>query len=275
MGILYICGTPIGHLEDVSIRLLKTLRRVDLIACEDTRHTIKLLNRYKIKKKLVSYHQHSGPKQENYIITELLSGKTVALVTDAGMPGVSDPGQKLIQKAIEVGVKVEVIPGPSAATAALSVSGMESEGFLFRGFLPARSGQRQIALQELAQVKYTLILYEAPHRLLETLEDMLEIWGDRNLVVARELTKVHEEIVRGSISEAIQHFRKNAPRGEICLVVAGCQPVGKPADLHTISLEVEELINQGMEKKAAFLKKAREYGLKKSDLYNYYEHHKR
>ena len=177
MGILYICATPIGNLEDVSIRLLKTLRRVDLIACEDTRHTIKLLNRYKIKQRLVSYHQHSRPEQEDYIIAELLRGKAVALVTDAGMPGISDPGVKLIQRAIDTGVKIEVVPGPSAAIAALSVSGMESEGFLFRGFLPARSGQRKTALQELAQVRYTLVLYEAPHRLLKTLEDMLEIWG--------------------------------------------------------------------------------------------------
>ncbi|MGI6467656.1 MAG: 16S rRNA (cytidine(1402)-2'-O)-methyltransferase [Syntrophomonadaceae bacterium] len=273
MGILYICATPIGNLEDVSIRLLKTLRRVDLIACEDTRHTIKLLNRYKIKQRLVSYHQHSRPEQEDYIIAELLRGKAVALVTDAGMPGISDPGVKLIQRAIDTGVKIEVVPGPSAAIAALSVSGMESEGFLFRGFLPARSGQRKTALQELAQVRYTLVLYEAPHRLLKTLEDMLEIWGDRELVVARELTKVHEEIIRGSILKAIQHFKENAPRGEICLVVAGFQPAGKSADLHAVSLEVDQLIRAGMAKKDAFIIKAREYGLKKSDLYKYYEHH--
>ncbi|HCF70368.1 MAG TPA: 16S rRNA (cytidine(1402)-2'-O)-methyltransferase [Syntrophomonas sp.] len=274
MGILYICGTPIGNLEDVSIRLLKTLRRVDLIACEDTRHTIKLLNRYKIKKKLVSYHQYSGPKQENYIVAELLSGKTVALVTDAGMPGISDPGLGVIQKAIASGIKIEVVPGPSAVIAALSMSGMETEGFFFRGFLPARSRQRLTALSELAHIKNTLVFYEAPHRLLNTLEDMLGIWGDRDLVVARELTKIHEEILRGSISTAVQHFSENVPRGEFCLVVAGCRPPVKTADLHTISLEVDELINQGMGKKEAFLMKAREYGLKKSDIYNYYELHK-
>lgn len=275
MGKLYICGTPIGNLEDVSIRLLKTLRIVDLIACEDTRHTIKLLNRFKIKKRLVSYHEHSGPQQEEYLVAELLSGKTIALVTDAGMPGISDPGLGLIRRAIHSGVDLEVVPGPSAMTAALSLSGMNNEGFLFHGFLPSRRRQRQSVLRELGEVKNTLVFYEAPHRLLDTLEDIEEIWGDREIAVARELTKIHEEILRGNISMVREHFEHNAPRGEICLVVAGYQQPVKTADLHTIIMEVDNLIADGMDKKEAFLTKAREYGLKKSDIYNYYEHNKR
>lgn len=275
MGKLYICGTPIGNLEDVSIRLLKTLRKVDFIACEDTRHTIKLLNRFKIKKRLVSYHQHSGPRQEEYLVAELLSGKTIALVTDAGMPGISDPGLGLIRRAIHCGVDLEVVPGPTAMTAALSLSGMDNEGFLFQGFLPNRRGQRQKVLQELGQVTKTLLFYEAPHRLLDTLEDMKAIWGDREVAVGRELTKIHEEILRGNISTIQQHYRHNAPRGEICLVVAGYQPPVKSADLDNIIVEIDILIAGGMEKKEAFLTKAREYGLKKSDIYNFYEHNKR
>lgn len=271
MGKLYVCGTPIGNLEDVSIRLLKTLRKVDLIACEDTRHTIKLLNRYKIKKRMVSYHEHSGPKQEEYILAELLGGKTVALVTDAGMPGISDPGAGLIRKALISGIDLEVVPGPTAMTAALSISGLDNEGFMFQGFLPARRGQRQRVLRELGQIKNTLVFYEAPHRLLDTLEDMMEIWGNREMAVARELTKIHEEIRRADIASILEHFKHHTPRGEFCLVVAGYQVPVRTVDMDTIIMEVDYLIRGGMGKKEAFLEKAREYNIKKSDIYNYYE----
>lgn len=266
-----MCGTPIGNLEDVSIRLLKTLRKVDIIACEDTRHTIKLLNRFKIKKKMVSYHKHSTPQQEEQLLGELLSGKMMALVTDAGMPGISDPGAGLIRRAIDGGVEVEVVPGPSAITAALSISGLDTTGFMFRGFLPARRSQRQSALQELGEIKCTLVFYEAPHRLLDSLEDMRAIWGEREMVVARELTKIHEQILRGSTTDIIRYFQEHTPRGEFCLLVAGYQVPVKIADLNSIIMEAESLIKGGMGKKEAFLKKAREYGLKKSDIYNYYE----
>src|SRR5665647_2200281 len=176
-GKLYICGTPIGNLEDVSIRLLKTLRRVDLIACEDTRHTIKLLNRYKIKNRLLSYHEHSQPQREQYILAELAAGRQIALVSDAGMPTISDPGQSLISQARAAGIEVEVIPGPSACIAALAVSGLDSTAFIFAGFLPVKTGQRRQVLASLKTEPRTVILYEAPHRLLKTLVDMGAVLG--------------------------------------------------------------------------------------------------
>lgn len=207
-------------------------------------------------------------------MAELLSGKAVALVTDAGMPGISDPGLGLIRKAIAMGVEMEVVPGPTAMVTALTMSGLNSDGFLYAGFLPRQQRQRQNVLRELGQEKRTLIFYEAPHRLLHTLQDMLDIWGDRDMAVARELTKIHEEILRGTVSSSLQHFKHNPPRGEICLVIDGYDPPLKTADLETISREVDELIDLGMTKKEAFQRKAHEYGMKKSVIYNYYENHK-
>ncbi len=275
MGKLYICGTPIGNLEDVTIRLLKTLHRVDLIACEDTRHTIKLLNRYKIKKRMLSYHQHSHPQQEDYIIAQLLSGKKVALLVDAGMPGISDPGYRLISRAIAMNVKMEVVPGPTALVTALTMSGLDSDGFLFAGFLPRQKGQRRDVLSGLAQEERTLVFYEAPHRLLSTLQDILDIYGDRETVVARELTKLHEEIIRGTALTCLNHFKQTVPRGEICLLVAGYRTPPKTVDLAVVKQEVEQLIMEGVGKKEAFRRKAQEYGLKRSEVYNYYEQNKR
>lgn len=271
MGKLYVCGTPIGNLEDVSIRLLKTLRKVDLIACEDTRHTIKLLNRYRIKKRLVSYHKYSQPRQEDFLMAELSDGKAIALVTDAGMPGISDPGSGLIQRAISMGVEMEVVPGPTAIVTALIMSGIDCNGFVFAGFLPRQSGKRQETLNELKQEKRTVVFYEAPHRLLPVLKDIEHIWGDREMAVARELTKIHEEILRGTVSGHLRHFTLNPPRGEICLVVSGYEEPPKTADLDVIKGEVDELIKGGISKKEALRRKAREYGMKRSEIYNYYE----
>lgn len=271
-GKLYICGTPIGNLEDATIRLLKTLRKVDCIACEDTRHTIKLLNHFKIKKRLISYHQHSNQKRIDYILDEVRNGSSVAVVTDAGMPGISDPGEILIKQALEAQLPVEVIPGPSAFTAALAVSGMDSSSFLFVGFLPSRSGPRRTALQLLENNIHTLLIYESPHRLLKTLEDMMEIWGERPAAVARELTKLHEEVQRGTLSELLHHYRQFSPRGELCLVVAGMSATHQEeVDLNKVGQEVDRMIEAGITKKEAFQQKAREYGMKRSDLYNYYE----
>jgi 16S rRNA (cytidine1402-2'-O)-methyltransferase len=223
-GILYVCGTPIGNLEDVSIRLLKTLRSVDLIACEDTRNTIKLLNRYKIKKPLLSYHQYSGNAREDYLLEELRGGKMIALVTDAGMPGISDPGPELVKKAIAAGIKIEVIPGPSAFTAALAISGLDSSSFIFYGFLPRQHSQRRNLLKELQTESRTVIFYEAPHRLLASLADVQEILGDdQPLVIGRELTKKYQEMQRGTVAEIIKHYQINTPRGEICLLLPGRQ----------------------------------------------------
>lgn len=267
-GTLYVCGTPIGNLEDVSIRLLKTLRAVDIIACEDTRHTLKLLNRYKIKNRLLSYHEHSGVNREDYLLDELKSGKNIALVSDAGMPTISDPGEHLVRKAIEVGIKVDVIPGPSAFTAALAISGLDSSAFIFVGFLPNKRKARLEALQELQAESRTVIFYEAPHRLLDTLQDMQTVLGvEQPLIVGRELTKQYQEMKQGSLGELHDFYSQNQPRGEICLLLPGRQKQAPAADMEQIIEETAALIRNGMEKKEALKLKAREYGIKKSMLY--------
>lgn len=270
-GTLYVCGTPIGNLEDVSIRLLKTLRRADLIACEDTRNTLKLLNRYKIKNPLISYHQYSGNEREDHLLGELLSGKNIALVTDAGMPGISDPGPELVKKAIAAGIKIEVIPGPSAFTAALAISGLDSTIFIFFGFLPRQRNQRRNLLKELQTETRTAIFYEAPHRLLSSLEDIQEFLGkDQTLIIGRELTKKFEEMQRGTVAELLEHYQKQAPRGEMCLLLPGRQKIEATVSMEQIAEETRQLIKQGLDKKEAFKMKAREYKVKKSDLYKYF-----
>lgn len=271
-GKLYICGTPIGNMEDVTIRLLKTLRKVDIIACEDTRHTIKLLNRYHIKKPLISYHQHSDQHKENYLIELLVSGKNVALVTDAGMPGISDPGTQLIKSVIQADIEIEIIPGPSAVIAALTLSGIDTDNFVFMGFLPVKAGQRRTALQELEQESKTIVFYEAPHRLQNLLQNIIEVMGSgRQIAIARELTKIHEQVFRGTVEEAREYFQQNQPRGELTIVLAGKVAEIRPASLDEIAVEVQQLIDSGMNKKEALKQKAREYGISKSVLYNYIE----
>ena len=269
MGKLYVCGTPIGNLEDVSIRLLKTLRQVDMIACEDTRHTIKLLNRYKIKNKLISYHEHSRPEKENYLLAELQKGGNIALVSDAGMPTISDPGEGLVRKAIAAGIDIEVIPGPSACTAALAISGLDSGSFVFVGFLPIKSGKRRTMLTDLKQEHRTVILYEAPHRLVDILEDMEAVLGEfRSVTVTRELTKIHQEVKSGPIGEIKCHYKEHPPRGEICLLIPAEEEKEAPVDWDRITRETLELIQNGMDKKEASKMKAREYKVKKSLIYN-------
>ncbi len=267
-GKLYICGTPIGNLEDVTIRLLKTLRKVDLIACEDTRHTIKLLNRYKIKTKLFSYHEHSSRRREQFLLDELTNGRSIALVSDAGMPTISDPGENLIRRAIEGGIEIEVVPGPSAFTAALAVAGIDSSSFVFAGFLPPKQGKRMSALSLLDRELRTVILYEAPHRLLKTLEDIETVMGNERLViVARELTKVHQEVRHGTVKEVRDYYQQNQPRGEICLLLPVRDQEGSEVSIDQIVKETEDLINNGVNKKQALKMKAREHNISKSTLY--------
>lgn len=267
-GKLYVCGTPIGNMEDASIRLLKTLRQVDMIACEDTRHTIKLLNRYKIKNRLLSYHEHSSPQKEQYILDALAQGSSIALVSDAGMPTISDPGEGLIRKAIAAGIEIEVIPGPSACTAALAISGLDSSSFVFAGFLPPRTGKRRETLARLKDETRTVILYEAPHRLLNTLEDIEAVMGEEQpIAVARELTKVYQEIRRGSVREVKNYYMVNPSRGEICLLIPAWEEQAGPVDLDQIIKETADLIKSGVDKKEAFKMKAREYKIKKSTIY--------
>jgi len=223
-GRLYLCATPIGNLEDITLRALRVLREVDLIAAEDTRHTRKLLSHYDIHTPLTSYHDHNRRKKGGEIVGHLLAGKQVALVSDAGLPGISDPGAELVGQALERGVMVVPIPGPSASVTALVVSGLPTDAFVFEGFLPAAGKRRRKSLALLKEERRTLIFYESPHRLLSTLTDMLAVFGDRPLAVARELTKRYEEVVRETIAGALRFFQEHEPRGEFTLVVGGRTP---------------------------------------------------
>ncbi len=218
-GILYIVATPIGNLKDITLRGLETLKSVDLIVAEDTRHTKKLLSRYDIHKPLTSYFEHNQIKKTDYIMGQLKSGKSVALVSDAGTPGISDPGFVIIREAIKEGIKVESIPGPCALITALVVSGLPTDRFVFEGFLPPRSAARRKKLQALKDEQRTIILYESPHRVLKTLKDIAEIMPSAKIACVREATKMFEEIIRGNPAYLLEHFTKNAPKGEFILVL--------------------------------------------------------
>jgi 16S rRNA (cytidine1402-2'-O)-methyltransferase len=224
MGTLYLVATPIGNLEDISLRALRILRDVSLIAAEDTRTTGRLLAHYDIATSQISYHEHSTPAKVDAIL-DALRGGDVALVSDAGTPGISDPGYELITRIIAEGIPVVAVPGPSAVVAALAVSGLPTDSFLYLGFLPRKPARRRTVLAELAAQPHTLVAFEAPHRLLDSLQDALDALGDRPVGVARELTKLHEETWRGTLSEAIVRFETEAPRGEVTLVIGGA-----PAD---------------------------------------------
>ncbi|GAB4405470.1 MAG: 16S rRNA (cytidine(1402)-2'-O)-methyltransferase [Anaerolineales bacterium] len=220
MGTLYLVGTPIGNLEDITLRALRILREVSLIAAEDTRHTRTLLARYDIHTPTTSYFEHNKLAKLDAILAALETGD-VALVSDAGMPGISDPGYELVRAALARGFPVVPVPGPSAIVAALAASGLPTDAFVYVGFLPRKAGERRRALESLRDERRTLVLYEAPHRLLDTLADILATLGDRPVAIARELTKVHEEIWRGTVSEARAHFAEHPPRGEFTLVIGG------------------------------------------------------
>jgi 16S rRNA (cytidine1402-2'-O)-methyltransferase len=270
-GTLYIVATPIGNLEDISQRALRTLREVDLIACEDTRHTRVLLNHFDIKTKTVSYHEHNERARSEQLCAEIEAGMSVALVSDAGTPLVSDPGFRIVQAAIERDIPVVPVPGATALVAALAASGLPSDQFLFAGFLPARANARRTKLEELRRVSGTLIFYEAPHRIAAALKDALEVLGDRRAVVARELTKLHEEIVRGSLSELIKRFSDGTVvRGEIVLIISGAgnelsgQTGTSPIDLVT---RVNKLEEEGLDAKTALKQAARELGMKRAEAY--------
>ena len=216
-------ATPIGNLEDLSARALRILREADAVVSEDTRTTMKLLSHHDIRKPMIAWFQHSPPRRLEEILRRLKAGQSLALVTDAGTPGVSDPGAKLVDAALEAGVKVVPVPGPSAVAAAAGVCGFDVDAFHFAGFLPRKPGKRRKALQALAGLEVTLILYESPHRVAETLEDMLSALGDRRMTLCRELTKVHEEVWRTTVAKAAERYRKEEPRGEFTLAIEGLQ----------------------------------------------------
>jgi len=270
-GTLYVVSTPIGNLEDITHRAIRVLGEVDLIACEDTRHTHKLLQHYGISTKTISYHEHNEQERSGKLIDLLLRGTNVAVVSDAGTPGISDPGFRLIRLAVAKQVQVVPIPGPSALVTALVASGLPTDEFFFGGFLPARSGARQTRLNELRSVPGTLIFYEAPHRLAATLKDAFEILGEREAVVARELTKLHEEIARGRLSELAARFSSaETARGEIVLIVDRnmIESETKAAVPRTSVVElVERLENEGLDHRVALKKAARELGLSRAEAY--------
>lgn len=271
-GKLYICATPIGNLEDITLRTLNVLKKVDIIAAEDTRRTIRLLNHYGISKPLMSYHEHNKFSKGSEIIAKLIEGQNIALVSDAGMPGISDPGEDAVRLAIENGIEVEVLPGASAFVTALVGSGLPTGRFLFFGFLSRDKKERRAQLEELRYEKATVILYEAPHRLLHTLSDMLEGLGNRRVCISRELTKLHEENIRTSLQDAIGHFSKNQPRGEFVLIVDGSKEEKKIEDDITEGMGHREYVEylmdaQGMDKKEAIKTVAKKRGIAKNDVY--------
>ena len=281
-GTLYIVATPIGNLEDISQRALRILREVDFIACEDTRHTSKLLNHFGIDTKTISYHEHNERERAEELGAVLESGKSVALVSDAGTPLISDPGFRLVNAAIKKGISVVPIPGAAAVVTALAASGLPTDHFYFAGFLPARANARRAKLEELAVIPATLISYEAPHRISATLRDALDVLGDREAVVARELTKLHEEFARGRLSELAERFSKpEKVRGEIVLMVSGesanPKSTTKPATSspQKLAARIDELMREGTDSKSALKQAARELGLKRDEAYRLMETQKK
>jgi 16S rRNA (cytidine1402-2'-O)-methyltransferase len=266
-GTLYIVSTPIGNLEDITLRALRILNEVDCIAAEDTRHSIKLLNHYGISKPMISYWGEKERSGAQRITRILHRGKSVALISDAGTPGISDPGSVLIQKAIQENYAVVSIPGPSAFAAALSVSGLPTDEFVFLGFLPAKKMQRIKVLKELSLEPKTLIFYEAPHRLLKTLHDIDEIFPGRNISLVKELTKIHEEILRGSISDVIRHLKKRKILGEYVLIIEGNTSKGT-SSVDDLLSELQLLMKRGLGRKEAVKKVAQAHGFSKKELYD-------
>lgn len=267
-GTLYLVATPIGNLADITHRALQVLSDVDLIACEDTRHTHKLLNHYGINTKTISYHEHNEQQRAAELIERLKQGSNVAVVSDAGTPSISDPGFRLVRAAIENEIQVVPVPGPSALISALIAAGLPTDEFFFAGFLPSRTNARRARLAELQSVPGTLIFYEGPHRLAETLKDVYEILGEREAVVARELTKIHEEIRRGRLSELTAHYaEKKDVRGEIVVLVdRNVIRVAKTEPMSVVAL-VDQFERDGLDHRAALKKAARELGLSRAEAY--------
>ena len=268
-GMLYLVATPIGNLGDLSPRAVETLAGADFIAAEDTRVSVKLLNHFDIKKPLVSYHEHNRAAAGQAILTRLLGGETCALVTDAGTPAISDPGQELVALCAENGVTVQAIPGCCAAIAALAVSGLDTRRFTFEGFLPSGKKERRTALEELTGEARTMVFHEAPHRLRATLADMAEVLGDRPVALCRELTKLHEDTVRTMLAQAAAYYAANEPRGEYVLVVAGREKQQGPQ--LTLEQGVERVLRlreDGMRMKDAVRQVADDTGLSRNDLYD-------
>ncbi len=268
-GTLFVVSTPIGNLEDITLRAIRVLSEVDLIACEDTRHTRKLLNHYDIKTRTISYHEHNERERTRELIGSLQTGMNIALVSDAGTPGISDPGYTLINQAVRSDLQVVSVPGPTALISALVVSGLPADEFLFVGFLPPRAQARRRKLQELAQISATLVFYEAPHRIQSTLKDMSEILGNRQAALGRELTKLHEELLRGTLSELASQFNSGSqPRGELVVIVDQNVIASKePKSTGDLGALVAALESEGLDPRSALKQAAKKLGIKRSDAY--------
>ena len=279
-GTLYLCATPIGNLEDISFRALRILREVDLIAAEDTRNSIKLLNHFEIQTPMTSYHEYNKYEKGRKLVEKLLEGKNIALITDAGTPGISDPGEELVRMCHENGIRVTSVPGAAACITALTMSGLPTRRFTFEAFLPSDKKERERILTELEQETRTIILYEAPHRLVKTLQVLGERLGDRRVSVCRELTKKHETVYRATLFEAAAYYEKEGPRGECVLVIEGKDPEQivqeKREQWEEMGIEehVEYYISQGLDKKEAMKKAAKDRGIPKREIYNYLQKQK-
>ena len=270
MSKLYVVGTPIGNLSDFSPRAIDTLKNVDFIAAEDTRVTLKLLTHFGIQKPLVSYYEHNIREKGEYIIGRIENGESCAIVTDAGMPCISDPGEDLVRLCAERGIEINVVPSPTAAMSALAISGLPTSRFSFEGFLSVTNKQRRAHLDEVKSFKRTLIFYEAPHKLIYTLKDMLEAFGDRRIALCRELTKIHEEVLRGKISDMIAYYENKTPKGEYVLVIEGAaeEEASDEITLEKAVSMAERLIDGGMKASEAAKEIAKKTKFSKSEIYN-------
>lgn len=265
---LYLVPTPIGNLEDITLRALRVLKSVALIACEDTRHTRRLLDHFGISKPTISYHEHNEQARADELVQRLAAGESIAIVSDAGTPGISDPAYRIVLAAIERGIAVVPIPGAVALIAGLVASGLPTDSFLFAGFLPAKKMARRGRLEELKAERATLVFYEAPHRIRETLCDALEVFGDRQASLARELTKLHEQFLRGTLPELIAHFDEHQPRGEMTLVIAGNADDNLPlVESGSIGEQIERLMLDGVSRSDAIKQAAKSRGLTKREAY--------
>lgn len=275
MGMLYLCATPIGNLEDITLRVLRTLKEVDLIAAEDTRNSIKLLNHFEIKTPMTSYHEFNKIDKGRVLVEKLLSGMNVALITDAGTPGISDPGEELVRMCYEAGVAVTSLPGAAACVTALTLSGLGTRRFAFEAFLPTDKKERRAVLGELADETRTIVLYEAPHRLVKTLEELREVLGNRRMTLCRELTKKHETAFRSSIEDILRFYENEKPLGECVLVIEGksrkVMEAEARASWEEISIEehMEIYEKQGKDRKEAMKLVAKDRGVTKRDIYQY------
>lgn len=275
MGQLYLCATPIGNLEDITFRVIRILKEVDLIGAEDTRNSIKLLNHFEIKTPMTSYHEYNKVDKAKYLVGLMMNGKDIALITDAGTPGISDPGEELVRQCIEAGIVVTSVPGPAACITALTMSGLSTRRFAFEAFLPSDKKKRSAILEELKNESRTIIIYEAPHHLLSTLRELKDALGDRRMSLCKELTKRHESMVHGRIEELIKSFEATPPRGEYVLVIEGKSLERKEEEVkeswRTISIKehMQRYTDDGMDKKSAMKQVAKDRGISKRDVYQY------